>query len=453
MQLQFLGATGTVTGSKYLLQHQSKNILIDCGLFQGFKQLRLRNWKPLPFSPKNIDAVILTHAHIDHSGYLPLLVKNGFTGPIYCSQATQALCQVLLLDSAKLQEEEAQYLNKHTFSKHKPALPLYTREDAQNALQQFQPVDFYNPTKLGGAINFHLLPAGHILGAAMVYIEDGNTSVLFSGDLGRQKDLIMNPPAIVKNADYLIVESTYGNRSHDPSDPLEKLGNIINRTIERGGKVIVPTFAVGRAQLLLYCIHLLKKNGVIPEKLPVYLNSPMAVEATAIFDEHPGEYRLTPEQSEAMCKTAHVVFDVEESKLLNTKKGPLIILAGSGMATGGRIVHHLKTFAPDPKNTILFSGFQAGGTRGAAMLDGAKEIKIHGEYVPVNAEIAIIDNLSAHADANEIITWLKHFDAPPKQTFITHGEPIAADTLRLKIEETLGWEVYVPDYLETVDLV
>lgn len=453
MQLQFLGATGTVTGSKYLLQYQSKNILIDCGLFQGFKQLRLRNWKPLPFSPKNIDAVILTHAHIDHSGYLPLLVKNGFTGPIYCSQATQALCQVLLLDSAKLQEEEAQYLNKHTFSKHKPALPLYTREDAQNALQQFQPVDFYNPTKLGGAINFHLLPAGHILGAAMVYIEDGNTSVLFSGDLGRQKDLIMNPPAIVKNADYLIVESTYGNRSHDPSDPLEKLGNIINRTIERGGKVIVPTFAVGRAQLLLYCIHLLKKNGVIPEKLPVYLNSPMAVEATAIFDEHPGEYRLTPEQSEAMCKTAHVVFDVEESKLLNTKKGPLIILAGSGMATGGRIVHHLKTFAPDPKNTILFSGFQAGGTRGAAMLDGAKEIKIHGEYVPVNAEIAIIDNLSAHADANEIITWLKHFDAPPKQTFITHGEPIAADTLRLKIEETLGWEVYVPDYLETVDLV
>lgn len=453
MQLQFLGATGTVTGSKYLLQHQSKNILIDCGLFQGFKQLRLRNWKPLPFSPKNIDAVILTHAHIDHSGYLPLLVKNGFTGPIYCSQATQALCQVLLLDSAKLQEEEAQYLNKHTFSKHKPALPLYTREDAQNALQQFQPVDFYKPTKLGNAINFHLLPAGHILGAAMVYIDDGKTSVLFSGDLGRQKDLIMNPPAIVKNADYLIVESTYGNRSHDPSDPLEKLGNIINRTIERGGKVIVPTFAVGRAQLLLYSIHLLKKNGIIPDKLPVYLNSPMAVEATAIFDEHPGEYRLTPEQSEAMCKTAHVVFDVEESKLLNTKKGPLIILAGSGMATGGRIVHHLKSFAPDPKNTILFSGFQAGGTRGAAMLDGAKEIKIHGEYIPVNAEIAIIDNLSAHADANEIITWLKHFDVPPKQTFITHGEPIAADALRLKIEETLDWEVYVPDYLEAVDLV
>lgn len=452
MQIQFLGATGTVTGSKYLLQHPTKNILIDCGLFQGFKQLRLRNWKPLPFSPRDIDAVILTHAHIDHSGYLPLLVKHGFNGPVYCTSATHALCQVLLLDSAKLQEEEAQYLNKHTFSKHKPALPLYNREDAQNALQLFQPIDFYKPTKIGSSMNFQLLPAGHILGSAMVYLHDEKTSVLFSGDLGRPKDLIMNPPAIVKNVDYLVVESTYGNRTHDPSDPLEKLGEIINRTIARGGKVIVPTFAVGRAQLLLYCIHLLKKNGVIPEKLPVYLNSPMAVEATAIFDEHPGEYRLTAEQSEAMCKTAHVVFDVEESKLLNTKKEPLIILAGSGMATGGRIVHHLKTFAPDPKNTILFSGFQAGGTRGAAMLDGAKEIKIHGEYIPVNAEIAIIDNLSAHADANEIISWLKHFDAPPKQTFITHGEPIAADTLRLKIEEQLNWEVNVPDYLETVDL-
>ena len=451
MQLQFLGATGTVTGSKYLLQHPSKNILIDCGLFQGFKQLRLRNWKPLPFSPKNIDAVMLTHAHIDHSGYLPLLVKNGFNGPIYCSTATQALCQVLLLDSAKLQEEEAHYLNKHQFSKHKPALPLYTREDAQNALALFKPVDFYQEKKIG-ELFFHLLPTGHILGSAMVYIHDKETSILFSGDLGRQKDLIMNPPAIVKHADYLVVESTYGNRTHAPSDPLEKLAEIINRTISRGGKVIIPTFAVGRAQLLLYCIHLLKKNGTIPQHLPVYLNSPMAVEATAIFDEHPGEYRLTPEQSEAMCKTAHIIFDVEESKLLNAKKEPLIILAGSGMATGGRIVHHLKAFAPDQKNTILFSGFQAGGTRGAAMLDGAKEIKIHGEYVPVNAEIALIDNLSAHADANEIIAWLKHFDTPPKQTFITHGEPIAADALRLKIEETLNWAAYVPDYLEKVDL-
>ncbi|HQN66008.1 MAG TPA: MBL fold metallo-hydrolase [Methylophilus sp.] len=452
MQLQFLGATGTVTGSKYLLQSDSKNILVDCGLFQGFKQLRLRNWRPMPFNPKDIDAVLLTHAHIDHSGYLPLLVKHGFKGPIYCTSGTKELCEILLLDSAKLQEEEAEYSNKYSFSKHKPALPLYTRDDAERSLQQFHVVDFYKEKSLGGKLRFHLLPAGHILGAAMVYVNNEETSILFSGDIGRPHDLVMRAPSTVKNADYLVVESTYGNRTHDPSDPLDKIEGIINRTIQRGGKVVIPTFAVGRAQTLLYCIHLLKKRHLIPSDLPVYLNSPMAEEATAIFDNHPGEYRLTPEQSEAMCRTAHIVTSVEESKNLNTRKGPMIILAGSGMATGGRVVHHLKEVAPDARNTILFSGFQAGGTRGAAMLDGAREIKIHGEYIPVRAEIAIIDNLSAHADANEIIDWLGHFQNPPKQTFIVHGEPVAADALRLRIEEKLDWQTYVPDYLEKVTL-
>lgn len=452
MQLQFLGATGTVTGSKYLLQSRTKNILVDCGLFQGFKQLRLRNWRPLPFKPHDLDAVVLTHAHIDHSGYLPLLVKQGFRGPIYCTSGTKELCGILLLDSAKLQEEEAEYSNKYSFSKHKPALPLYTREDAERSLQQFQVVETYKEKPLGGALRLQLLPAGHILGAAMVYIADDNTSILFSGDLGRPNDLIMSAPAMVKNADYLVVESTYGNRAHDPSDPLDKLDAVINRTIQRGGKVVIPTFAVGRAQTLLYCIHLLKKQHRIPGDLPVFLNSPMAEEATAIFDNHPGEYRLTPEQSEAMCRTARIITSIEESKSLNTRKGPMIILAGSGMATGGRVVHHLKEVAPDARNTILFSGFQAGGTRGAAMLDGAREIKIHGEYVPVRAEVAIIDNLSAHADAAEIIAWLKHFENPPKQTFIVHGEPAASDALRLRIEEQLSWEVYVPDYLEKVTL-
>ncbi len=452
MQLQFLGATGTVTGSKYLLQSDSKNILVDCGLFQGFKQLRLRNWRPMPFNPKDIDAVLLTHAHIDHSGYLPLLVKQGFKGPIYCTSGTKDLCEILLLDSAKLQEEEAEYSNKYSFSKHKPALPLYTRDDAERSLQQFHAVDLYKEKSLGGDLRFHLLPAGHILGAAMVYVNNEETSILFSGDIGRPHDLVMRAPSAVKNADYLVVESTYGNRTHDPSDPLDKLEAIINRTIQRGGKVVIPTFAVGRTQSLLYCIHLLKNRRLIPQDLPVYLNSPMAEEATAIFDNHPGEYRLTPEQTEAMCRTAHIVTSVEESKSLNTRKGPMIILAGSGMATGGRVVHHLKEVAPDARNTILFSGFQAGGTRGAAMLDGAREIKIHGEYVPVRAEIAIIDNLSAHADANEILDWLRHFQNPPKQTFIVHGEPIAADALRLRIEEQLNWQTYVPDYLEKVEL-
>ncbi len=297
-----------------------------------------------------------------------------------------------------------------------------------------------------------MLPAGHILGAAMVYISNPETSILFTGDIGRPHDLVMKTPTVVKNADYLIVESTYGNRTHDPADPLDKLGDVINRTIQHGGKVIIPTFAVGRAQSLLYAIHLLKKDNVIPNDLPVYLNSPMAEEATTIFDNHPGEYRLTTEQTEAMCRTARIVADVEESKKLNLRKDPMIILAGSGMATGGRVVHHLKAYVSDARNTILFSGFQAGGTRGAAMLNGAREIKIHGEYIPVRAEIAILDNLSAHADANEIIAWLKHFQAPPKQTFITHGEPIAADALRLKINEQLGWDCYVPDYLETIQL-
>jgi metallo-beta-lactamase family protein len=452
MQLQFLGATGTVTGSKYLLQSHSKNILVDCGLFQGFKQLRLRNWRPLPFSPKDIDAVVLTHAHIDHSGYLPLLVKHGFRGPVYCTSGTRELCEILLLDSAKLQEEEAEYSNKYSFSKHKPALPLYTREDAERSLQQLQVVETYKEKSLGGTLQLQLLPAGHILGAAMAYITEDDTSILFSGDLGRPNDLILSAPATVKNADYLVVESTYGNRAHDPSDPLDKLEAVINRTIQRGGKVVIPTFAVGRAQTLLYCIYLLKKQHRIPADLPVFLNSPMAEEATAVFDNHSGEHRLTPEQSEAMCRTARIVTSIDESKSLNTRKGPMIILAGSGMATGGRVVHHLKEVAPDARNTILFSGFQAGGTRGAAMLDGAREIKIHGEYVPVRAEVAIIDNLSAHADANEIMAWLKHFQNPPKQTFIVHGEPVAADALRLRIEEQLGWDVYVPDYLERIAL-
>jgi metallo-beta-lactamase family protein len=450
--LQFLGATGTVTGSKYLLRCHSRNILIDCGLFQGFKQLRLRNWKPLPLNPKEIDAVILTHAHIDHSGYLPLLVKNGFKGPIYCTSATRDLCEVLLMDSARLQEQEADYLNKHSISKHKPALPLYTTDDAKRSLQLLQAVDLYKENSLGGSLNFHLLPAGHILGATMVYINNDENSILFSGDLGRQNDLIMKAPAIVKNVDYLVIESTYGNRTHEAEDPLDKLADVINRTIQRGGKVIIPSFAVGRAQTLLYYIHLLKQKNIIPNDLPVYLNSPMAEEATAIFDNHPGEHRLTIEQSAALCRTPKVITNVEDSKKLNLRKDPMIILAGSGMGTGGRIIHHFKAFAPDARNTILFSGFQAGGTRGAAMIDGAKEIKIHGEYVPVRAEVTYINSLSAHADVNEIMTWLKHFVQAPKLTFITHGEPIAADALRLRIKEQLDWETYIPDYLESVNL-
>ncbi|HET6370070.1 MAG TPA: MBL fold metallo-hydrolase [Nitrospiria bacterium] len=447
MEITFLGATGTVTGSKYLITSGAKKILVDCGLFQGFKQLRLRNWEPFPVDPGEIEAVVLTHAHLDHSGYIPLLAREGFTGKVYCSRGTRDLCAILLPDSGHLQEEDAEYANRHKFSKHTPALPLYTREDAEHSLNLLSPVDFDQETDLGEGLHFRLLPAGHILGAALVSMTGVGASILFSGDLGRPKDLVIGAPTVVHNVDYLVVESTYGNRLHDPGDPKAALAAIINRTVDRGGIVLIPSFAVGRAQTVLYLIHLLKEARAIPD-VPVYLNSPMAVEATGIYHDHIDEHRLTPEQCQQMCTVAHLVRSVEESRRLNELREPAILISASGMATGGRVLHHLKAFAPDPRNTILFVGFQAGGTRGEAMVNGAKSIKIHGDYVPVRAEVVAMENLSAHADYTEIMAWLEGFSAPPKETFITHGEPAAADALRHRIEEKLGWRCRVPDYRE-----
>lgn len=456
MELTFLGATGTVTGSKYLLSCETdagvKRILIDCGLFQGLKQLRLKNWAKLPVSPKDVDVVVLTHAHIDHTGYLPLFVKNGFSGKVYCTDATRDLCDILLPDSAHLQEEEADYANRRGFSKHNPALPLYTKEDAQNALELLVAVDFERQVDLGDGITLTFSPNGHILGSAFVRIQHKKTSVVFSGDIGRPNDILMKPPARIKQADYLVLESTYGNRLHEQDDPKAKLAAVINKTIKRKGVVLIPVFAVGRAQELLFYISLLKSSGAISKDIPVYLNSPMAVDATAIFNHHCGEHRLTTDQCNNLSHTAHMVNSVDESKRLNETHGPMIILSASGMASGGRVVHHLKAFAPKPNNTILFVGFQAAGTRGAAMLDGAESIKIHGEYVPVRADVELISNLSAHADYSEIIDWLGGIDAPPKRTFITHGEPVAADAMRHHIEEHLHWAVEVPEYLEKVTL-
>lgn len=447
MELTFLGAAGTVTGSKYLVSAGGRQALVDCGLFQGFKQLRLRNRAPLPFEPRALEAVILTHAHLDHSGYLPLLVKNGFAGPVYCTAATRELCDILLPDSGRLQEEDAAYANRRGFSRHRPALPLYTEDDARAALRHFQPVAFERDIDLGKDSSFRFSPAGHILGAAMVTLRHAGSALLFSGDLGRADDILMPPPAIVRQADYLVVESTYGNRRHDPRDPRAVLAEVFNRAFERGGAVIVPAFAVGRAQALMYCIHQLKAAATIPD-VPVFLNSPMAVNVTRVFHNHRGEHRLTPEQCDGMCGAARYVNSVEESKALNARQEPMIIIAGSGMATGGRVLHHLKAFAPDKRNTVLFTGFQAGGTRGAAMLNGAEAVKIHGEYVPVRAEVASIANLSGHADYAETLDWLRQFQAPPRQVFVTHGEPAAADALRRRIEEDLGLSVQVPEHLE-----
>lgn len=455
IKLKFLGAAGTVTGSKYALSIQDsgrqKNFLVDCGLFQGLKNLRLKNWNPLTINPKTIDAVILTHAHIDHSGYLPLLVKNGFRGKIYATEATAALCKILLPDAGHLQEEDALYANKHKFSKHHPALPLYTEEDARASLDYFHTIPWRRQVTLSEHFSFSFHPAGHILGAAFVEIDSYGQRIVFSGDLGRMKNIIMPPPASPLKTDYLVVESTYGDRRHPQESPLESLKTLIQRTIKRGGIVLIPSFAVGRAQEIIYLISCLKKTKDIPD-IPVYLNSPMAVEATKLFYDFVGEHSLTPEECMEMSQAVRYVSTVEESKALNRQQTPSIIISASGMATGGRVLHHLKTLAPDPKNLILFAGFQAAGTRGEAMIHGAESIKIHGEKIPLRAEIASLENLSAHADVDEIMTWLKTFSKPPQTTFITHGEPMASEALRKRIEEELNWPCVIPDYLEKVNL-
>ncbi|NQW01934.1 MAG: MBL fold metallo-hydrolase [Rhodospirillales bacterium] len=452
MKLKFLGATGTVTGSKYLLQHDNKKLLVDCGLFQGLKELRLRNWAKLPVDPASIDAVVLTHAHIDHSGYLPLLVKNGFTGPVYCSEATYDLCRILLPDSGYLHEADARRANKYAYSKHKPALALYTQKDAEACLQQFTTIPFGKPHELPGGLNLTLSRAGHILGSSFVRISDNQTTLVFSGDIGRAHDPVMNAPAIIQDADYLVLESTYGDRLHGPADPLEMIGEIIRDTAARGGSIIIPAFAVGRAQSLLYYVHELLATKAIPV-ITVYLDSPMAINTTGLLCKHLNEHRLPENLCAEVSHVAKYVRTAEESKALDHQNGmPVVIISASGMATGGRILHHLKYFLGDHRNTILFTGFQAAGTRGARLLAGEEKIKIHGKMWPVRAQIETLHNISAHADYGEILNWLGNFRAPPRKTFITHGEPAAALSLKTKIEAQLGWQVEVPEYLQEVEL-
>ncbi|MFC3301214.1 MBL fold metallo-hydrolase [Parvularcula lutaonensis] len=444
MRLEFLGGVGTVTGSKFLLHAHGRRILVDCGLFQGYKQLRLRNWASLPVSPSDIDAVVLTHAHIDHSGYLPLLVRNGFSGKVYCTSATADLCRILLPDSGFLQEREADFLNRHGIGKHRPAKPLYTLKDAERALKRLRPKEFGKAFEIEG-IRITFRRAGHILGAASIEILSEGRKVLFSGDIGRPNSLTMHDPEDIASTDFLVVESTYGDRTHDQTDPEDVLEDIITRTSRRDGTVIIPAFAVGRTQTLLYHLHRLKAANRIPD-LPVYLDSPMAVDATEIFLAHPRDHKLSPEDCRAAFGSVKYVRSTDGSKALDRNRAPKIIISASGMATGGRVLHHLKSFIEDSRNTILFAGFQAGGTRGARLTSGERRIKIHGEYFSVAAEVANLRMLSAHADVDEIIGWLKMFDSPPRQTFITHGEPNASDALRLRIQEELGWACTVPEH-------
>ncbi len=452
IHLSFLGAAGTVTGSRHLLEVDGQHYLIDCGLFQGGRALKQKNWEPFPFPPDQIDAILLTHAHIDHSGYLPRLVREGFRGPIYASEATCSLLEILLPDAAYLQEQDAAYANKKGYSRHKPALPLFTAADANLALAMLQPVPFRFPLDLD-ALSVTWWPAGHILGSAWLQVElsssGGGKTVVFSGDLGRYGQAVMADPHPAWQADYLVVESTYGGRLHAETPIQATLENLIWGVTERQGVLLIPAFAVGRTQQVLYHIRQLEDQQRVP-RLPVYIDSPMAVEASHIYcrfgDDHNLDVNLLMDEHQCplRCSTTHFVRDVEESKRLNTMPGPAIILSASGMCTGGRILHHLKWRLPDESNAVLFVGYQAEGSRGRRLLEGAQSIRIHGESIPVRAQIARVDALSGHADEAEILRWLSAFCQPPARTFIVHGELASAQALQRAIQQRLGWETAIP---------
>jgi metallo-beta-lactamase family protein len=441
--LTCLGAARTVTGSRHLLRLGGRSILVDCGLFQGLKPLRLKNWAQFPVDPRSVDTVVLTHAHLDHSGYLPKFVREGFEGDIVCTDGTAALCELLLLDSAKIQESDAEFANRHGFSKHKPALPLYGKHDAERALRLLKTIDFETPFDLGHGAQLQYRRAGHILGAATAELRWGGKTIVFSGDLGRYGDPLMPDPAPVPQADYLVLESTYGDRRHASTDPAQALLDVIERTAGRGGTVIIPSFAVGRAQELLYLCWKLKVAGRLP-LTPIYLDSPMAISATGLFEQHMDDHRLSREDCRRAMEVATYVEDVEQSKALSHNTMPKVIISASGMATGGRVLHHMKAFGSNPRNTLLFAGYQAAGTRGEALLNGAGEVKIHGGWVPIRAEIDNLPMLSAHADADEILRWLGGFKRPPKRTFIVHGEGRAPDALQERIVRELGWTCAIP---------
>lgn len=449
--ITFLGGAGTVTGSKYLVEHDGKRILVDCGLFQGLKTLRVRNWSPLPIDVKQIDAVILTHAHVDHSGYIPRLIKDGFRGRIYSTAATFDLCKILLPDTGYLMQEEAEYLNKRQRTKHKPALPLFTQAEAELSLQYFEPVAFNDKINLPGGISFEFSYAGHIFGAAQIIMKCDGKQIAFTGDIGRMEDPLLFPPAKLPGADYLVMESTYGNRLHERSSVADMLEKIICETHARGGVIVIPAFAVGRAQTLMYFLAELRKAGRIPE-FPMYLNSPMAESASDLLNKYRELHRLDREQCDATCNVVRYVRSAEESRWLNNQGGPMLIISASGMLTGGRVLHHVKAFGGDARNTILLTGFQAAGTRGEALQRGATELKIHGEYFPIRAQIHALENISAHADYQEILNWLEDCNIGPRRAFITHGEAVASDEMRRRIIDKFGWHAMVPDHGQTVEL-
>jgi metallo-beta-lactamase family protein len=474
--IQFLGAAGTVTGSKHLINTGSGSTassgfqaLIDCGMFQGQKEWRQRNWQDMPIPARQIDAVVLTHAHIDHSGWIPRLVKAGFRGPIYATPPTIDLCGILLPDSGHLQEEDAHFYNKHKKSKHDPALPLYTLEEAQASLPYFRPVQFGETQRLCPEVSFRFVRAAHILGSSMVeltLISNGQTRrLLFTGDIGRIRDRNIAPGKVVRSgpaegetADILVMESTYGNRSHPTSDPRPELASLIRQTVERGGSVVVPAFAVERTQKFLFMLKELMESRQLPA-VPVYCDSPMAIKAVEIFMKYTEEYsedtrRLIAQHGSPLQWPGFTFASTaEQSKKINGVKMPSIIVSSSGMVTGGRVLHHLAQRLPDPRNMVIFIGFQAPGTRGFTIKSGGTEVKIFGDMVPIRAQVAALEQFSDHADTPELLQWLRTFPNKPPSTYLVHGEPAASSQLRDTMARELGWNVQVAQWMQKVQII
>ena len=460
-KITFLGAAGAVTGSKYLVEAGGKCLLVDCGLFQGARDLRQKNWDRLPVDPASIDWIILTHAHIDHTGYLPRIVSDGFRGPIFANAATHQLCNLLLLDSAHLQEEDAKFAAKKGYSKHSPPLPLYTTEEAQQALAQFREIPRSDPFTISPQFSVKPYDAGHILGSSSLQItitENGKSAtVVFSGDVGRYNQAILNDPASPPRADYVLCESTYGDRDHPTTPPDDCIAEIVNRTAKRGGAIVIPAFAVGRTQTLMYILRQLENQQRIP-KLPTFVDSPMASNVTDLYIKHREDHRLSFQKLEQSgdgdpldTHEVHMVRSVEDSKKINAIKTPCIIMAASGMCTGGRILHHLEQRLSDARNVVIFAGYQADGTLGRYLLSGGKDARIHGQHIPVRAEIQEVSQFSAHSDRTEMIRWLSGFQAPPKRLFLIHGEPDAAQSFSARVQQQLHWNVSIPKLGDSFD--
>lgn len=455
--LTFLGAAGTVTGSKHLLEFDGRRVLFDCGLFQGLKELRQRNWNPLPVPGPSIDTVVLTHAHLDHCGYLPRLALQGFRGRVFCTPGTRDLCSLVLPDSANLQEEQAHDANKHHYTKHQPALPLYTSEDAARALALLQPLGYNRPMAVAPGIEVEFIDAGHLLGSAYARVKLANgKTIVFGGDLGRYNRPILHDPSPVEAADVLLVESTYGNRTHIPDDNGQRLASIVNDTARRGGKLIIPSFAIGRVEEVLFWLKLLEDGKRIPV-LPVYIDSPMAGRALQFYASRVNELEMTvPPGSRGVgiFATARMttIASVQQSKELVASQKPAIVIASSGMATGGRVLHHLEAALPSPKNTVLFVGYQSEGTRGRQLVDGAPLVRMKGREISVGARIEKLDSMSAHADGGEILRWLSGFKQPPSMTYLVHGEKGALETLRDRISSEMRWPVHIAGHQERVEI-